>query len=134
MLGRKTGGRQKGTPNRRTQEAQQILAELGCDPIEGMARIATDESNSAELRGRMLAELAQYAYPKRKAVEVTEVWNGDLATLTEAQLSKLLEQLDTASPTSLRASEAEMLKRLATADGQAASSAPVATGEGQNVN
>ena len=40
--GRKTGGRQTGVPNRRTVEAQEILSELGCDPIEGMARIAID--------------------------------------------------------------------------------------------
>jgi len=73
MIGRKTGGRQKGTPNKRTQEALEILAELDCDPIEGMARIAKDEANSPELRGRMLAELAGYAYPKRKAVEVTNI-------------------------------------------------------------
>ena len=77
-LGKKTGGRQKGTPNKRTLEAWQILAELDCDPIEGMAKIAMDEKASPELRGRMLAELAGYAYPKRKAVELTTVWDGDL--------------------------------------------------------
>jgi hypothetical protein len=36
----KTGGRQKGTPNKRTEEIQAKLEELECDPIEGMARIA----------------------------------------------------------------------------------------------
>ena len=39
------------------------------DTIEGMASIAANEMNSAELRSRMYAELAQYIYPKRKAVE-----------------------------------------------------------------
>jgi hypothetical protein len=29
-----------------------------------------DEKHSPELRGRMFAELAQYVYPKRKAVEL----------------------------------------------------------------
>ena len=33
-------------------------------------QIATDPEASLELRGRMNAELAQYVYPKRKAVEV----------------------------------------------------------------
>jgi len=33
-------------------------------------RIATDPDASLELRGRMNAELGQYVYPKRKAVEV----------------------------------------------------------------
>jgi hypothetical protein len=68
-LGRKTGGRVAGTPNKRTQDVIERLALLGCNPIEGMARIAMDEANSPELRGRMYAELAQYVAPKRKAVE-----------------------------------------------------------------
>ncbi len=67
--GHKTGGRAAGTPNRKTLEVAERLAELKCDPIEGMARIATDEKNPPELRGRMFAELAQYVYPKRKAIE-----------------------------------------------------------------
>lgn len=68
-LGRKTGGRVAGTPNKRTAEITERLAALGCDPIEGMARLAMDESNAPELRGRMFAELAQYVAPKRKAIE-----------------------------------------------------------------
>ena len=35
-----------------------------------MVQIATDPEASLELRGRMNAKLAQYVYPKRKAVEV----------------------------------------------------------------
>jgi hypothetical protein len=38
--------------------------------LEAMVRIATDPEASLELRGRMNAELAQYVYPQRKAVEV----------------------------------------------------------------
>jgi hypothetical protein len=68
-FGRKTGGRVAGTPNKRTQEVMERLDALGCDPIEGMARLAMDEANPPELRGRMFAELAQYVAPKRKAVE-----------------------------------------------------------------
>ena len=69
-LGHKTGGRTRGAPNRRTQEAAQILDELGCDPIRGMAEIAMSASNPVELRARMFMELAHYVYPKRKAVDV----------------------------------------------------------------
>ncbi len=67
----KTGGRKVGTPNRRTVEVVAQLSALGCDPIEGMARIAMDCSNSPELRARMYAELAQYVAPKRKALDVS---------------------------------------------------------------
>ena len=55
-----------GTPNRRTDEISELLKALGCDPIEGMAKIAADPENRPELRGRMFAGLAQYLYPKRK--------------------------------------------------------------------
>ena len=67
--GQRLVGRQKGTPNCKTVEVEEKLAALGCDPIEGMARLALDENNSPELRGKMLSELAQYILPKRKAVE-----------------------------------------------------------------
>ena len=65
----KTSGRQKGTPNRRTQAVIDKLAALDCDPIAGMASIAMDDANTPELRGRMFSELAGYVAPKRKAVE-----------------------------------------------------------------
>lgn len=71
-IGKKTGGRQKGTPNKSTLEVQAKLAELDCDPLQGMAILAADSRNTPELRGRMYAELAQYLYPKRKATEVTK--------------------------------------------------------------
>src|SRR5918911_2245956 len=67
--GERRGGRRRGSPNRRTAEVAERLAALGCDPIEGMASIAMDPSNTPELRARMFAELAQYVAPKRKAVE-----------------------------------------------------------------
>lgn len=71
MRGEKTGGRKAGTPNRKTREVAELLAELGCDPIEGMARIAQNPKASLELRGRMYAEIAPYLYAKRKSVELT---------------------------------------------------------------
>jgi hypothetical protein len=74
--GFKTGGRQVGTPNRRTQEVREQLIGLGCDPIEGMARLALDPSNSPELRARMYSELAQYVAPKRKSVDLSSTSGG----------------------------------------------------------
>jgi hypothetical protein len=62
-------GRRAGIPNKRTQAVAELLAEMDCDPIAGMAHIALDEANSVELRAKMFAELAQYVAPKRRAVE-----------------------------------------------------------------
>lgn len=71
-VGVKTGGRAKGTPNKRTTEVAELLCALGCDPVAGMARIAMDVDHAPELRGRMYAELAGYLFPKRKALEVRD--------------------------------------------------------------
>jgi hypothetical protein len=62
-------GRPKGALNKRTQAVADLLAEMDCDPIVGMAMIALDANNPIELRARMYAELAQYVAPKRRAVE-----------------------------------------------------------------
>jgi hypothetical protein len=69
--GYKTGGRSAGTPNRKTLEITELLESYDCNPIEGMVRIAQDETNTPELRARMFSELAQYMYPKRRAVEMS---------------------------------------------------------------
>ena len=39
--GERRGGRKKGTPNKETRTLQEKLDSLGCDPIEGMALIAS---------------------------------------------------------------------------------------------
>ncbi len=66
----KTGGRQAGTPNKRTAELTERLAELGCDPLEGLARIAADPSTEPGLRVKIYADLLPFVYPKRKSVEL----------------------------------------------------------------
>jgi hypothetical protein len=67
--GRKTGGRVPGSLNKRSVEVAERLARLGCEPIEGMARIAMDKHAPLDIRARMFAELASYCYAKRRAVE-----------------------------------------------------------------
>ena len=39
-VGKKYGGRVKGTPNKSSQTIMDKLSDLNCDPIEGMATIA----------------------------------------------------------------------------------------------
>lgn len=69
--GRKTGGRVRGTPNRRTVEVAERLEELGLDVLAGLAAIAQDERVDPPVRARVLIELAGFLYPKRRAVDVT---------------------------------------------------------------
>ena len=71
--GKKTGGRQKGTPNKDTKALQDRIASKypGWDPVEAMAEIARDEQNDVMVRLAALKEIAQYIHPKRKAIEHT---------------------------------------------------------------
>lgn len=70
MLGKKTGGRVKGSVNRRTACAVALLEGLGCSPLESMAKIADDENVDVAIRLSALKDLASYLYPKRKAIEI----------------------------------------------------------------
>jgi hypothetical protein len=51
---------------------------MRCDPILGMAAIATDEKQDIALRAAMFKELAQYVAPKREAVEISGPDGGQL--------------------------------------------------------
>ena len=62
--------RKLGTPNKNSQALSERLESLGCDPIEGLAKIALDPTTKAELKVRCFPGLAQYVYPKRKAVDL----------------------------------------------------------------
>jgi len=56
---------------------------MGCDPIEGLARIALDPQTNVALKVRSFAELAQYVYPKRKAIEVAAEGQDELKVIVE---------------------------------------------------
>lgn len=67
--GKKTGGRKAGTPNKKTTELQDKLIDSGFDPIQELIEIAVDLQTSKDLKTKICSDLAQYVYPKRKAVE-----------------------------------------------------------------
>jgi len=84
----RTGGRQKGTPNRATRSFQERVEELQtagleCDPIRVLAEIASGQRLEADGtvneiqptiehrdRAKAAAELCSYMYPKRRALEL----------------------------------------------------------------
>jgi hypothetical protein len=70
-LGRKTGGRRPGTPNKRSGVVSERFEELGLDPLEGLIDIARDPRTDVELRARILMDLMGYLYPKRKALDTS---------------------------------------------------------------
>jgi hypothetical protein len=58
--GERRGGRCKGIPNKRPVDVAERLQALGCDPIEGMATIAMDETAELSIRAQIYRELVQY--------------------------------------------------------------------------
>lgn len=69
--GAKFGGRIKGTPNRKTRIIMDKLKELKIDPIEEMVKLYQEAGQKPEIKTKLMSELAQYIYPKRKAIEHT---------------------------------------------------------------
>lgn len=66
------GGRQKGTPNKRSLLVASKLVDLGCDPIQILAEIAMDTANEAHVRVSAAKELARKVYPDLKAIEIEQ--------------------------------------------------------------
>lgn len=93
--GKKTGGRQRGQPNKASLKAEEIAASVGCDPLKILCMFATGdwqglgykgptetryaqggasyevETISKEHRIRAAKEAAEYLLPKRKAIDHT---------------------------------------------------------------
>ena len=69
----KTGGRQKGTLNKRNQELTELIQSKFPDynPVLAMAEIANNEDVSPEMRFQAHKEVAQYFECKRRAIEMT---------------------------------------------------------------
>ncbi len=64
------GGREKGTPNRKTQSLIELCEEHGLHPFVEMIlnyKLVDDPIKKFDMAER----IAQYVYPKRKAVELT---------------------------------------------------------------
>ena len=74
----KTGGRQKGTGNRRTPELMDLFdeyAEVYGDPVLTLFEIQGNKDLEPSLRLKVAVDLLPYRYPKRKAVELARSMN-----------------------------------------------------------
>jgi hypothetical protein len=68
----KTGGRKKGTPNKRTVERRQLLANIkasGNDPISFFSDLLQNDAAPLDLRFQAAKELAPYVHPKLTSIE-----------------------------------------------------------------
>lgn len=75
----RTGGRKKGTPNKRSAEAQAICDRLKFDPFETLCHLARADWEALgysepifidpAIRVKAAAEATKYVYSQRKAIE-----------------------------------------------------------------
>ena len=68
--GNKTGGRQKGTPNKKTKELLELMGDFS--PLESLLSIAKSDRTPIDLKTKICLDLLGYIYPKRKSVETKE--------------------------------------------------------------
>lgn len=92
----KTGGRKKGTPNKRTQEFIEVLERRKFSPADALIdvyRKALKAFNSGagksfgdgpdmnfkylEIANKAACDLMQYRFPKRKALEIDDARNNE---------------------------------------------------------
>jgi len=67
----KLGGRQKGTPNKKTLiKADDLLLELDVNPIQRLIEIAESDLTSVDQKINCYKEIAKYTYPKPKSQEL----------------------------------------------------------------
>ena len=67
--GTKTGGRAKGTPNKKTTELMELLGDY--NPIARLIEIAKDENTPLlDMQVKINLDLMPYIYPKRKSIDM----------------------------------------------------------------
>ena len=67
---KKLGGRKQGTPNKKTLvKADELLLELGVNPIQKLVEIAESDLTSIDQKINCYKEIAKYTYPKLKSEE-----------------------------------------------------------------
>jgi hypothetical protein len=94
----KFGGRKPFTKNKITRDVIGLLNSLDCNPLEGMARIATDPKAPIALQARMYAELSQYVSPKLRSTEISGPGGGpielDVNTDPDEQLERGIARIN----------------------------------------
>ena len=82
---RKTGGRQKGTPNKANAVRQKIVAEGGLTPLDYLLSLIRDETNDIAVRSDAAKAAAPYVHPRLAAIN----HSGSLTVAHETALEEL---------------------------------------------
>lgn len=80
-------GRKKGQVNRKTQDLMDLCESKGINVFEAMLELVQYETD-AKLRFERLRVLAEYLYPKRKALEVSNADDKGFVVVIKDYLEK----------------------------------------------
>ena len=87
----KTGGRQKGTPNKKTKELIEILGAF--NPVEKLKDIFANTKDDC-LKAKICLDLLKYIYPQRKAIDFqSSENNGFTVIVQDEKAKKMLDEL-----------------------------------------
>jgi hypothetical protein len=80
--GERRGGRKKGTPNKTSQKATEIIQEQ-CEPLKELVRLAKVAEGQGDYPTAIntYKELAKYCYSQRKAIEVNDEGEKETRTI-----------------------------------------------------
>jgi hypothetical protein len=90
---RKTGGREKGTPNRATAAVREKLVALDCDPTEELVRLARDPKTDTGTKVSIYSLLMRHTspIPKPMADSSQDLGIGDESARTMEEVIKLAQ-------------------------------------------
>jgi hypothetical protein len=86
-IGKKTGGRRKGTPNRATAKREREIARAGATPLEYMLKVMRNTRADSERRDRMAIAAAPYVHPKLATTQHTGANGGPIQTVDLTNMS-----------------------------------------------
>jgi len=92
--GQHRGGRQRGTPNKRSTELLHALEAHGCVMAEQIAGLFRDPAITGELKLDLLAKVLPYLYPQRKPIDPDGYLSAEqAAVMLGAQATKFRDAL-----------------------------------------
>jgi hypothetical protein len=86
-VGKKTGGRQKGTPNRATARREKEIARSGTTPLEYMLKVMRNPKASNDRRDDMAKAAAPYVHPKLASMQHSGPKGGPIQTVDLTNMS-----------------------------------------------
>ena len=85
----KIGGRQKGTPNKKTLiRADELLIQLNINPIQKLIELAESDEATIDHKINCYKEIAKYTYPKHRSQDISLNQVSDMPNTIEVRVVK----------------------------------------------